>query len=146
MDVRSEEKQEGKSPRIPFGGLRLKTQLSQPEQVRFVERGMVPHWFNDQDGRIERATSAGYTFVDPKYARSLGASALGQGNSDLSKKVSKIVTKGNELVMRAYLMEIPKKYYDEDQAAKELVNDKVDTALALGGKGGADVENFYVPE
>jgi hypothetical protein len=42
-------------------------------------------------------------------------------------------------------MEIKKEFYDEDQAAKESVNQKVDEALALGGKRESDLENEYRP-
>jgi len=145
MDIRRKERQEAKVERIPFGGLRLKLQLSDAEFRKFKERGMVPHWFNDQDGRVEQAQAAGYTFVRPEHARSLGHNAIHEGNTDVGSKVSKIVTKGKDLVMRAYLMEIKKEFYDEDQAAKQAINDKVDEALALGGKGGADVEHAYRP-
>ena len=145
MDLRRQERETGKVERIPFSGLRLKLQLSKSEQKAFESRGMVPHWFNDTDGRVEQALSAGYTFVKPEYARSLGHSAIHEGNTDVGAKVSKIVTKGKDLVMRAYLMEIKKEFYDEDYAAKQVINDKVDEALALGGKGGTDVELAYRP-
>lgn len=145
MDLRRKERETGKVERIPFGGLRLKLQLSKEEQKAFEVRGMVPHWFNDQDGRVEQALSAGYTFVKPEFARSLGHNAIHEGNTDVGAKVSKIVTKGKDLVMRAYLMEIKKEFYDEDQLTKHNINMKVDEALALGGKGGADVELAYRP-
>jgi len=145
MDIRRQARQENKVERIPFGGLRLKLQLSDAEFKAFGERGMVTRWFNDQDGRVEQAQAAGYTFVNPAHARSLGHNAIHEGNTDVGSKVSKIVTKGRDLVMRAYLMEIKKEFYDEDFAAKMAVNDKVDEALALGGKGGTDVELAYRP-
>lgn len=145
MDIRRQARQEGKVERIPFGGLRLKLQLSDAEFKMFQERGMVTRWFNDQDGRVEQAQSAGYTFVKPEYARSLGHNAVHEGNTDIGSKVSKIVTKGKDLVMRAFLMEIKKEFYDADFAAKMAINDKVDEALALGGRGGTDVEQAYRP-
>ena len=144
MDLRRKERTEERVQRVPFGGFRLKMQLSDTEQKAFTDRGMVPHWFNDQDGRIERAQSAGYTFVRPEHARSLGHGAVGEGNTDLGAKVSKIVSKGQP-VIRAYLMETKKEFYDDDFASKQAINDKVDEALALGGKGGTDVELAYRP-
>lgn len=145
MEIRRRVKEEGKVTRIPFGGFRLKMQLSDEERKAFDERGTVGHWFNDQDGRVEQALAAGYTFVAPEHARSLGSGSLGEGNTDAGSKVSKIVSKGKEEVIRAYLMEIKKEFYDEDYASKQAINDKVDEALALGGKGGADVEQAYRP-
>lgn len=145
MDIRRKAKEESKVRRVPFGGMRLRLQLSEDDMRGFQERGTVGHWFNEQDGRVEQALAAGYTFVKPEDARSLGHGAIGQGNSDIGSKVSKIVTKGTDQVIRAYLMEIKKEFYDEDYAAKQAVNDRVDEALALGGKGGADVEQAYRP-
>ena len=136
--------EQGKVKRIPFGGFRLKTKLSDADTKKFEKRGMVPHWFNDQDGRIERAMSAGYKFVDPKHALSLGQFAVCEWNQDVGAKVSKVVSKGTD-VITAYLMEIQVEFYNEDQAAKESVNATVDEALALGGKGDADVEQAYRP-
>ncbi len=142
MSYRDQEQQEQKVARVPFGGPQLKLQLSAEERAKFTERGMVPRVINDQDGRIQRAQSGGYDYVDPKYATSWGSQQLHQGNTDLGSKVSKIVSRG-EPQIRAYLMEIKKEYYDEDQASKEVHNMKVDEALAQGTAGGANVENAY---
>lgn len=62
--VRKEAQEKGKVERIPFGTVRLKTQLSDADMKEFELRGMKPHWFNYADGRIERAKAAGYSFVD----------------------------------------------------------------------------------
>ena len=107
---------------------------------------MVPRWFNDDPGRIERALGGGYNFVKPEYAGSLGQGALHRDGSDSesSVRVSQVVNR-SEPITRAYLMEINKKFYGEDQRAKETVNSKVDDALALGGKGGSDLEGAYRP-
>jgi len=141
-NVRKQVQKEGKVERVPFGGARYKLQLSEADLKEFKRRRMVPHWFNDQDGRIQRALAGGYKFVKPEHARSLGSGAIHQGNTDEGIRVSKIVSKG-EPVIRAYLMEISKKFWTEDQAAKEKVNDKVDEALKTGQSGGAKVENQY---
>ena len=141
--IRQEEQKQERVVRVPFGGQKLKLQLSDADRKGFVERGMVPRWFNDQESRIARAEGAGYKFVDPKAVQSLGSGAV-HGNTDVGRKVSLIVSKG-EPVIRAYLMEIPKEFYDEDQASKEATNMLVDDALALGGKMGSDLENEYKP-
>ena len=67
-NTRNSEKSEGKVSRVPFGGLRLKLQLSEQDMKGFKERKMVTRWFNDDPGRIERAQGAGYKFVKPEYA------------------------------------------------------------------------------
>jgi len=137
FEQRKEERSEGKKVRVPFGGHRARLDLSDAERKSFVERGMVPRFINDQDGRIERALAGGYQFVKDEHALSLGQGALHKGNSDLGSRVSKVVSRG-EPVIRAYLMEIPKEFYDEDQSAKEAVNRRVDEALGRG-----TVENEY---
>jgi len=142
--TRKTEREEGRKPRVPFSAGRYKLQLSEADMKYFEEKKYVPRWINDQDGRIEQAIGGGYEFVHPDEAPSLGQGAIHQGSTDLAPRVSKIVSRG-ETQIRAYLMKIKKKYYDEDQAAKEARNAKVDEALAVGQAGGAVVENQYGP-
>ena len=142
---RNSERSEDKVERVPFGTVRLKMQLSKEDEDGFKARKMKKYWFNDVEGRVQRALGGGYTFVKPEHARSLGQGALHGDSSDLSKaRVSKVVSRGDP-VIRAYLMEIKEKFYYEDQAKKELVNAQVDDALALGGKGGSEFEQAYKP-
>ncbi len=143
---RESERSEGVTPRVPFGGMRLKMQLSEADMKGFKARGMVTRWFNDEPGRIERARGGGYDFVKPEHAKSLGQGVLHGGSTSQSgAKVSMVVSRGDP-VITAYLMEIKKEHYVEDQAEKELVNKQVDDALALGGKtGGSEFEQAYKP-
>ena len=134
-----------KRVRVPFGGHRTKLQLSDEDKKLFEERGMNVRWFNDIDGRIQRAQSGGYDFVDPEHATSIGIFSIND-DKDLSGKVSKVVSKGGGEPVMAYLMEISKEFYDADQAAKELVNQRVDEAINAGKPGGNVVENQYVPQ
>jgi len=140
--LRQQEQKEGRVARVPFSGPRLRLQMSEEDRKRFEDEGFVPHWFNEQDGRVERATSGGYVFVTPEEVPSLGSEVIHQGNTDTGSRVSKVVSRG-EPIIRAYLMKIRKEYYDEDQAAKEATNMKVDEALEMGGAGGASIENQY---
>ena len=145
---RNSERSEGIQPRTPMGSVRLKMQLSKADMDGFKARGMVTHWFNGKAGRIERALGGGYTFVDPKHAQSLGQGALHQDGNDpeSNKRVSIVANPNDPDSKRAYLMEIPERFYKEDQNTKELVNAQVDEALALGGKsGGSEFENAYKP-
>ena len=145
-NTRKSERSQGKTARVPFGGFRLKTQLSKDDMLEFKRRKMVIRWFNDEAGRLERALGAGYSFVKPDYATSLGQGALHADGKDpeSNARVSIIANRG-EPIIRAYLMEISEKFYKEDQAEKEKVNAKVDEALALGGKRGSELENEYKP-
>jgi hypothetical protein len=139
-NFRNSERSEDKVERVPFGGPRLKLQLSEKDRKRFEKRGMVPRWFNDEGGRIERALGAGYTFVKPVHVGSLGQGALHEDGKDPESgvRVSLIVNRADPIV-RAYLMEIQKEYYEQDQKAKQDINDQVDEALAAGGAGGDEL-------
>jgi hypothetical protein len=143
-NTRKTDRSEGKVARVPFGGVRLKMQLSDTDMAEFKQRKMVTRWFNDEPGRIERAQGGGYKFVKPENAKSLGQGALHRDGNDpeSNARVSIVVNRGDPII-RAYLMEIPKKFWDEDQAAKAAQVDLVDEALADGSAGGASIENQY---
>ena len=138
-NVRKQAREKGKVKRVPFGTVRLKMQLSEEDMAGFKARGMKTYWFNDIDGRIARAEAGGYTFVKPDNATSLGQSAIHGGNTDEGSKVSMTVSRG-ELEMRAYLMEIPIKYWKEDQQTKA---DHVDSLMELHEFSGEDTGMVY---
>jgi len=143
-NTRKSEQSKDKVARVPFGGQRYRLQLSQADMDGFKKRKKVIHWFNNETGRIERALGGGYKFVKPEHAMSLGHGALHRDSNDPESgaRVSVIANRG-EPPIRAYLMEISEKFYNEDQAAKERKNQAVDDALAVGGAGGANIENQY---
>lgn len=145
-NARKSEQSKGKRTRIPFGSHRTKLQLSEQEHKAFKKAGYVVRWFNDMDGRIARAEAAGWEFVKPEEATSVGQGALHQGNTDLNSKVSKVVSRGKDTVVHGILMKIKKEFYNEDQEAKEDINRRVDDALRSGSPGGNVVENQYVPK
>jgi hypothetical protein len=101
--------------RVPMGSQR---RLAVPERPGFVRR-----WFNDVDDRIERAKRAGYAIVTDPYLpigdqRSKDAAPM----SD-TRRVS--VGRGTH----AYLMEIPKDWYEADQRAKLKRNEEKISAM-----------------
>lgn len=138
-NARKQEKSKGKVKRVPFGGNRQKLQVDEIP-------GYVTRWFNDVDGRVERALDAGYEFVTPEEAEGLGQGQLHQENTDLGSRVSKIVSRGTDKVIRGVLMKIKREWYEEDQELKEQRNRMVDDALRAGRPGGNEVENQYVPK
>ena len=145
-NTRKSEKKEGKRARVPFGGHRLKMQLSDADMKGFKDRKMKTRWFNDDPGRLERALGGGYNFVKPEHATSLGQGALHADGKDSESKLRvSIITNRSDPVTRGYLMEISEKFFKEDQAEKEKSNAQVDEALALGGSRGSDLENEYRP-
>jgi len=134
-----------KKNRVPFGAKRTKLQLSAADEQDAVNRNKKLHWFNDQDGRIQAALQGGWDFVSPEEVPSLGFGELHQENTDVNSKVSKVVSRGTQHVIRAYLMSIDKALYDEDQAAKEAQNALTDEALRPVQQGGQTIEGGYTP-
>lgn len=138
-NVRKSELRKDKQKRVPFGAHRTKL------QVEDSIPGYVLRWFNDRDGRLERAQEGGYEFVQKDEVPRLGQGQIHQDNTDINSKVSKVVSRG-EPVIRAYLMKIKKAWYDEDQQVKESINRQVDESLRKGSPGGNVVDNQYVPK
>ena len=143
---RSDEREEAPRQRVPFGGRRTKLQLSTEDKKGLRENGWTERWVNDKDGRIQQAQAGGYVFCTPEEAPSIGQFSLTKGSDDLGGKVSLIVSKGGSDPIRAFLMKIQTKYYDEDQIAKGQAASNFDAALNAGQPGGNVVENQYVPE
>ena len=139
---RKTEQQAEKVQRVPFGAHRTRLQLSDAEYNAMRKAGYVPHWFNDQHGRINRALSAGYVFVKPEEAMSIGQAAIGRENSDLGDKVSVVVSRAGEPI-RAYLMKIKEEFYDSDQAQKEEALKATDEMIKAARVDGSDVEKSY---
>jgi hypothetical protein len=138
-NVRKSEKSEDKPKRVPFGSHRTKLQVEDEIPGYFLR------WFNDADGRLQRAQDGGYVFVNKSEVPRLGQGEIHQDNTDLNSRVSKVVSRGDP-VIRAYLMKIKQSFWNEDRKAKDAINDQIDDALRAGTPGGNVVENQYVPK
>jgi hypothetical protein len=138
---RAKVQKEATRQRVPLGGQNTKLQLSELDRKRFEERKMVPRWINDQNGRVQAAEAGGYSFVKPEHCYSIGGDSNVEG--DISK-VSKVVSRSGDKVV-AYLMEIPLKFYNEDQKAKHEQTLKIDEALQATNQGGQTIEGGYTP-
>jgi hypothetical protein len=128
--------------RTPFSASRKRL------EVRWVDKDFdkkfVSRWFNDQDGRVERALDAGYEFASREEVVGVGDAEVHSGNSDVGSKVSRVVGRTAEnQAIRAYLMKINRDWFKEDQDLKEQQNKLVDQAIRAGKAGGADIENKY---
>lgn len=124
--------------RVPFGGPRQRLSVD----AEFP--GFKCRWFNDQDGRLQRARDAGYEFVLKKEVGQVGDKDIANGNTNLNSYVSKVVgrTRAEQPIV-SYYMKIRESFYKEDQAKKEETNRLVDDAVRAGKAGGAAVENQY---
>jgi hypothetical protein len=89
---------------------------------RGKDPGFVYRYINDTEDRLERAREAGYEFVvsdeSPGDKRVAEATKMGA-------KVSKQVGGGTT----AFLMRIPKEYYEDDQKAKTSKINELEKSL-----------------
>lgn len=85
------------------------------------EEGYHYHEFIDRGDRLERCKRAGYTFVaKPKGT----VTTRSKDPSNIGKYISRIVGTIDGRDVRAYVMRIPSKYYEEDQKAKQVEIDR----------------------
>lgn len=125
--------------RVPFGKARQKL------SVKNLPEDSVGRWVNDRDGHVEELLDRGYSFVDKKGV--FVGEEVTDGNAALDSRVSKVVGRdeaGRPIV--AYLMATPKEFYEEDQKAKAVEIDAVDSAIRQGQHSRAAGDNRYIPE
>lgn len=135
----SRERQEtARARRVPLGTPEMKLTAENRE-------GYVRRWFNGKGNRLSRAQQAGYTFVEDDTFIGEGAESR---NSDIGSAVSQIVgTNEDGSPLRAYLMEIRREWYEEDQAAKQAAIDEREDAIRNGSVNDEQgrQDNRYVP-
>lgn len=94
----------------------------------------VPRWVNDVDDRIARFVNAGYEFVKNDGI------TVGDTTVDFNRQTdTSIVRKGVGGGKVAYLMAIPKEFYDEDQAKKQAKLDELEDTMLQA----VNAENSY---
>lgn len=92
--------------------------------VKGKEDGFEYRWFNDEDERISNAKLGGWEIVtneDLKIGDRTVDSTGASSASPVSKKVGLGVT--------AFLMRIPKEFYDEDQRKKQEALDERENTM-----------------
>jgi len=102
--------------------------------------GYVCYWFNDDQGRIERALTGFYEFVERHEVEthdfSLAGDSTKTGNQDMGTRVSMVVgTNEANQPMRAYLMKISEERYRVAQELLQEQNDGISRALKRGTLG-----------
>jgi hypothetical protein len=136
----SEEKKVIRRKRIPLGTPRMKLTAPQKE-------GKVRRWINDDGSRVAMAVQGGYTFVEEEITP--GDPDVKNRNRDLGARTSVPVGKKEDgTPLYAYLMEIDKDLYEEDQRAKQVQLDELEAALR-GGKdqhGQVGRDGRYIPK
>lgn len=115
-------RQESAHPkRVPVSGNRNVLTVRGLDQDRYV-----PRFVNDREDRIARFLEAGYQFVnrDKNGIVSVGDPTAGNSNS-VDNRVTKRVGGG----VVAYLMAIPREFYEEDQKAKQAEIDDLESGI-----------------
>lgn len=118
---------EARPTRTPLGVPRAKLSVEQKDP------NYAYRWINDKEDRIARALEAGYEFVKRGDTSAPGDKDVTPQNTDLGTNVSKVVgTKEGGGPLTAYLMRLKKKFYDEDQQAKQKYVDATETGIKRG--------------
>lgn len=124
----------GRKKRVGLG--MFKKEMTIPDGI--TKPGYVPRWINDEGDRLEVAQRSGYEFVfDNRGSKAHVGEAVESGNTSIDSRISKVVDKtprmGGE--RRAYLMQIKKEYYEEDQKAKMAKVDELADTIKHGKAG-----------
>jgi len=120
---------EDRKKRVPVGTKQYKLKSNHSP-------GKVGRWVNDKAGRLQRFLDGGYEFVsDPDATES---------SDGLGSKKCKVVD--STTGQKAYLMEIDKELYDEDQAVKQGALDKIDKRIQEGSFNNSLGDAGYVKD
>jgi hypothetical protein len=119
-----------------------------------IHPGMVPHWFNDDGGKLSQKYNIGWAFVPADDRIAVGDPVTGGGNTDIAGRISVIASKDSskpEGAMRAVLMMIPEEIHAKIVAAKQKRNDAKDEEInrlvrGQATEGQAGVVGAYQPE
>lgn len=95
----------------------------------------VYRWVNDTQGRIQTYRNGGYELVEATSAGTIGVGHQAGDASTVGEYVTRYM--GQEVV--AYLMRIPREFYEQDQEAK--YRDIQETEARIYGK--KDTEDTY---
>lgn len=139
----SAEERRAKWRKTRVAGETIPRKLSYPERDGYVRR-----WRNDKDTRIQDLLDRGYSYVPKDESVNPGdIDVANESGMDLGTVVSKVVgAEDDGRPIRAYLMEIPKEWYEEDRKAKDDHLDGLEKQIKEGGDvAGQEVEKKYIP-
>jgi hypothetical protein len=130
--IETEPRRQERRKRVPLGGYRQKTQLSQQAMEYFKQRDEVPQWFCDRPGRLEEADEAGFRKVLRSEVpfQQIGAGDLSQREGVGGSAVTMVVgTHENGIPMLAYLMAQKREWFEEDRESR--TRDSMQTVNAI---------------
>lgn len=121
----TDEKRAEKRPeRIPVSGARNILTVTGIDTENYIQR-----WVNDVDDRIERFKQGGWEFVTDDVN-------VGDRVADTSKSDGTIISKYVGANRTAYLMQIKREWFEEDQATKAKAVKESEEALFQAEKNG----------
>lgn len=105
--------------------------ISGPRDIMTVSNkdpNYVYRWVNDTENRIERFKLAGYEIVTSEH--DIGMPTVDKVSDKFGSAYVKKVGGG----LQSVLMRIPKEFYNEDQAAKQVAIDEIADQMKQVGK------------
>jgi hypothetical protein len=130
--------------RVPFDGPQRSLSIDSKTQAYLDELDLVARWTNDsKSGRkIQHRKDLGYEFLE-----ATGHEKIGEGYNETKEMTGSIMseivgTKKDGSPMTSYLMTIPRKIYNDNQARKQRTNDMTDEAIRGGKPSGVAETNF----
>jgi hypothetical protein len=114
--------------------------------------GYKLYWFRGEDGRIQRAMTAGWEFVDKReaqiYETGLGNPLGADASVDLGSRITIASGSADGSAGRLVLMKLKLEYWHEEQEIKAERNERVAAAIRGGNLGenerGNDPKTRYV--
>lgn len=94
--------------------------------------GYVRRWVNDDGTRLADLEDKGYSFVTEQVSGDENITTTDLG----SKKSQTVGKKADGTPLTAYLMEMPKKWQDEDSQEKEAARQEVESQIKRGQYAG----------
>lgn len=131
------DKRTDRPQRTPLGAPRLRLKVEE-------KPGVVRRWINDKDSRLLHAEEGGYRYVE--RLTEVGTPDVVPGNTDLGSRTSKVVgTNEDGSPLRAYLMEIDREDYEQDQVVKEEAILSTEDTIRHGNLDGKASDGRYIP-
>ena len=115
-------KHRGERPEVSKRKERIPVGVKQYKLKSEHSPNKVGRWVNDRGNRLQRFLDGGYEYVEDPDAT--------ESSDGLGSKKSKVVDSNTG--QKAYLMEIDKDLYDEDQEVKQAKLDDVDNRIKHG--------------
>jgi hypothetical protein len=110
--------------------------------------GYVQRWFNETPGRLERAESGGWEFVERSEVSLAESNKVVERNSDVGNRIRAIVgTTDQNTPLYAYLMKIKQEWFEEDQqeSVQTIAKSERDM-LRNGGMNTDRIGEKYLPD